>query len=111
MISLILLMVTEFALFTGILGLMCSACGFPPAVGHWTDAGGASLLMSGLKIRFARVNLINKLLKPLGLTATDSGTSPGIQLSNGMGKTIICPTIEDVWMQVEIFTGKSVMIR
>lgn len=85
---------------------MCSACGFPPAVGHWTDAGGATP-HERHKIRFARVNLINKLLKPLGLTATDAGTSPGIQLSNGMGKTIICPTIEDVWMQVEIFTGKS----
>ena len=85
---------------------MCSACGFPPAVGHWTDAGGATP-HERLKIRFARVNLIIKLLKPLGLTATDAGTSPGIQLSNGMGKTIICPTIEDVWMQVEIFTGKS----
>ena len=57
------------------------------------------------EIRFARANLINKLLKPLGITATDAGTSPGIQLSNGMGKTVICPTIEDVWRQVEIFTG------
>ena len=83
---------------------MCSACGFPPAVGHWTDAGGATP-QERLKIRFARANLINKLLKPLGITATDAGTSPGIHLSNGMGKTVICPTIEDVWRQVEIFTG------
>ena len=84
---------------------MCSACGFPPAVGHWTDAGGATP-HERLEIRFARANLINKLLKPLGITATDAGISPGIQLSNGMGKTVICPTIEDVWRQVEIFTGK-----
>ena len=83
---------------------MCSACGFPPAVGHWTDAGGATPHET-LKIRFARANLINRLLKPLGITATDAGTSPGIQLSNGTGKTVICPTIEDVWKQVEIFTG------
>ena len=85
---------------------MCSACGFPPAVGHWTDAGGARY-HERLKIRFARANLINKLLMPLGITARDAGTSPGIQLSNGLGKTIICPTIEDVWKQVEIFTGNS----
>ena len=83
---------------------MCSACGFPPAVGHWTDAGGASP-HERLKIRFARVNLINKLIKPLGISARDAGTSPGIQVSNGMGKTVICPTIEDVLKQVEIFTG------
>ena len=41
----------------------------------------------------------------MAISARDAGTPPGIQVSNGMGKTVICPTIEDVWKQVEIFTG------
>ena len=44
---------------------MCFVC-VSPAVGHWTDAGGRHL-HERLKIRFARANLINELLKPLGI--------------------------------------------
>ncbi len=84
---------------------MCAACGFPPAVGHWTDAGGETT-QERLRIRFARAALLNDLLKPLGLKARDLGSQPGIQVSNGMGKTKICRTVEDVWEQVELFTGK-----
>ena len=83
---------------------MCSACGFPPAAGHWTDAGGDTP-QARLRIRFARAALLNELLKPLGLSARDLGSQPGIQLSNGMGQTKICQTVEDVWEQVELFTG------
>ena len=84
---------------------MCSACGFPPAVGHWTDAGGETP-HERLRIRSARAALLNNLLKPLGLTARDLGSHPGIQVSNRMGKTKLCQTVEEVWEQVELFTGK-----
>lgn len=83
---------------------MCSACGFPPAVGHWTDAGGQTPT-ERLRIRFARVTLLNELLKPLGLGARDLGVQPGIQVFNGMGQTKLCQTLEEAWDQVEIFTG------
>jgi len=85
---------------------MCSACGFPPALGHWTDAGGETA-HERLRIRFARVDLLNELLRPLGLSARDLGSQPGIQVSNGMGQTKICQTVEDVWQQVELFTGRA----
>lgn len=83
---------------------MCSACGCPPAVGHWTDAGGQTPT-ERLRIRFARVALLNDLLKPRGLGARDLGVQPGIQVFNGMGQTKLCQTLEEVWGQVEIFTG------
>ncbi len=83
---------------------MCSACGFPPAVGHWTDAGGDTPAQR-LRIRFARVALLNDLLKPIGLGARDLGVQPGIQVFNGMGQTVLCQTLEDVWDQVAALTG------
>lgn len=83
---------------------MCSACGFPPAVGHWTDAGGQTPT-ERLRIRFMRVELLNGLLKPYGLGARDLGVQPGIQVFNGMGQTKLCPTLEDAWDQVESFIG------
>ena len=85
---------------------MCSACGFPPAVGHWTDAGG-NTAHARLRIRFARAALLNNLLKPLGLKVRDLGSQPGVVLSTAMGRTIICKTVEDIWEQVELLTGKS----
>ena len=85
---------------------MCSACGFPPTLGHWTDVGGETP-HERLRIRFARVDLLNELLKPLGLSARDLGSQPGIQVSNGRGQIKICGTVEDVWRQVEKFTGKQ----
>jgi len=83
---------------------MCSACGFPPAVGHWTDAGGQTA-PERLRIRFARVALLNDLLKPIGLGARDLGVQPGIQVFNGMGQTNLCQTLEEVWDQVETLSG------
>ena len=83
---------------------MCSACGYPPVVGHWTDAGGQTPT-ERLRIRFARVELLNDLLKPLGLGARDLGVQPGIQVFNGMGQTQLCQTLEEAWEQVEVFTG------
>lgn len=83
---------------------MCSACGFPPALGHWTDAGGTNA-HDRLRIRFVRTSLINALLKPLNLSVRDLAPQPGIQLSNEMGQKIICATIEDVWTQAESFRG------
>ena len=83
---------------------MCSACGFPPAPGHWTNAGGQSPT-ERLRIRFARAALLNELLKSRGLGVHDSGVQPGIQINNGMGQTKICQTLEEIWDQVETYSG------
>ncbi|PHQ95515.1 MAG: hypothetical protein COB40_10155 [Marinosulfonomonas sp.] len=74
-------------------------------MGHWTDAGGQTPA-ERLRIRFARVRLLNDLLKPLGLGARDLGVQPGIQVSNGTGQTKICQTLEEVWDQVALFRGR-----
>lgn len=83
---------------------MCSACGFPPAIGHWTDAGGSNP-NERLRIRFRRISTLNAVVKPLGLTARDLGTQPGIQLSDATGRTRHCPTLEDFWNEVSALTG------
>lgn len=85
---------------------MCSACGFPPSAGHWTDAGGQRP-EERLRIRFQRVAILNKFLKPLRLGARDLGTQPGIQLFDNTGRTRQCPTLEDVWQEVVLMTGTA----
>ena len=50
---------------------MCSACGFPAAPGHWTDAG-AQGPGDRLRLRFLRLTAVNRLLAPYRLTAYDA---------------------------------------
>ena len=83
---------------------MCSACGYPPAIGHWTDAGGQNP-NERLRIRFRRIATINTAIKPIGLTARDLGSQPGIQLSDATGRTRHCPTLDDLWKEVSVLSG------
>jgi len=83
---------------------MCNACGFPPALVHWTDAGGATP-QERLRIRFARIGVLNSLLAEVGLKAVDNGIAPGIQLHDLSGRSINCPTLEDLWQGVEALSG------
>ena len=83
---------------------MCSACGFPPALGHWTDAGGETA-HDRLRIRFSRAALLAKLVQPMGAKVADLGSQPGLQISNGLGQTVICENLEEVWAQIEALTG------
>ena len=84
---------------------MCSACGYPPAVGHWTDAGGRTP-QDRLRIRFERLAILNGALAGSGLKASDNGIIPGIQLCDATGYVVRCHTLEDVWKSVEALTGK-----
>lgn len=84
---------------------MCSACGFPASVGHWTDAGGKTP-QERLRIRFRRVDTLVKFLGPLGLGVRDLGTLPGIQLFDATGRQRHCATLEDVWHHVAELTGR-----
>ena len=47
---------------------MCSACGFPAAPGHWTEAG-ANTAPDRLRARFRRAQVLQKVLPAYGLTA------------------------------------------
>lgn len=86
---------------------MCSACGFPAAPGHWTEAGAASP-HDRLRARFRRAALLQALLKPYGLTAHDGGQVPGIQLSTLSGAQTILPDLQALWAEAERLAGAPI---
>jgi|TARA_B110000503_G_scaffold63628_1_gene100353 hypothetical protein len=86
---------------------MCNACGNPASPGHWTDAG-AITPSDRLRARFHRANLLNGVLRSYGLSAHDSGTVPGIQLSTLSGNQTILPNLEEVWAEAERLTGFAI---
>ena len=77
---------------------MCNACGFPAAPGHWTDAGaiGAG---DRLRLRFARLAVVNRLLAPYGLSARDDGATPGLQLFAPGGEWVLVPDLDALWRE------------
>ncbi|WP_290689313.1 MULTISPECIES: hypothetical protein [unclassified Haematobacter] len=75
---------------------MCSACGFPAAPGHWTDAG-AVTPADRIRLRFLRLAAVNRLLAPYGLKAHDDGVTPGLQLFSPTGAWEIVPDLEALW--------------
>jgi hypothetical protein len=77
---------------------MCSACGFPAAPGHWTDAG-ATRPGDKLRNRFIRIAAVNRLLEPYGLSAHDDGATPGMQLLSRTGQRVLVPDLETMWLE------------
>ena len=77
---------------------MCSACGFPAAPGHWTDAG-ATRPGERMRVRFTRLAIVNRLLAPYGLSAHDDGSTPGLQLFAPTGERVLVPDLEAMWQE------------
>ena len=86
---------------------MCSACGFPAAPGHWTEAGAATP-HDRLRARFRRAALLQALLPAYGLTAHDGGQVPGIHLSTLSGAQSILPDLAALWAEAERLTGAAI---
>jgi hypothetical protein len=86
---------------------MCSACGFPAAPGHWTEAGAASI-SDRLRSRFRRAEVLQKVLSFYGLKAHDGGLVPGIQISNQFGNQVIARDLAEVWATAEQWTGCAI---
>lgn len=86
---------------------MCSACGFPAAPGHWTEAG-ASNISDRLRSRFRRAEVLQKILSAYGLKAHDGGLVPGIQISNQFGNQVIARDLVEVWNTAEQWTGRAI---
>lgn len=86
---------------------MCSACGFPPAPGHWTDAGAATA-SDRLRGRFRRAVILHRVLREFGLTAHDGMQVPGIQVSTLSGRHEIVSNLEEVWPLAERLAGKCI---
>jgi len=84
---------------------MCSACGYPAALGHWTEAGAATP-HDRLRERFRRVQVLQKVLKGSGVTAHDGGVVPGIQVMSLSGAQTIVPDLEALWSEVEGYRGR-----
>ena len=86
---------------------MCNACGNPAVPGHWTEAG-ADTPGDRLRARFLRAGLLDKVLRPYGLTAHVGGVVPGIQLSTLSGNQSIVPDLSAVWAEAERLLGRPI---
>jgi hypothetical protein len=86
---------------------MCSACGYPAAPGHWTEAGAASM-GDRLRARFRRAQILQRVLQPYGMKAHDGGLVPGIQLSTQTGEQTIVRDLTEVWLEAERMSGKTI---
>ncbi|MEO0403069.1 MAG: hypothetical protein AAF214_11890 [Pseudomonadota bacterium] len=84
---------------------MCSACGYPAAPGHWTEAG-AVTPHDRLRERFRRTALLHNMLKPQGIQIHDGGLVPGIQIKGPDGAETIVGNLEQLWIEVERILGR-----
>lgn len=86
---------------------MCSACGFPAAPGHWTEAG-APTAHDRLRSRMRRAEVLQAVLPFYGLKAYGSGEVPGIQISALSGGESILRDLDEVWALAEKMSGGPV---
>jgi len=86
---------------------MCGACGFPSRPGHWTDAG-ASSPADRLRLRYMRLEFINRLLRPYHLSAVDNGAVPGFQLTVQGGRRILVQDLEMLWQEAARLIGMPI---
>lgn len=86
---------------------MCSNCGFPSTLAHWTEAGAASAT-DRIRNRFRRAACLRIALASYGLTAYDDGSTSGIALSDKTGRTEIVETLADLWVAAERLSGRPI---
>jgi hypothetical protein len=86
---------------------MCSACGFPAAPGHWTEAGAATTL-ERLRGRLRRAQVLQKILPSHNLTVHANIDVPGIQISTLSGSQSILRHLDEVWALAERINGAPV---
>jgi hypothetical protein len=86
---------------------MCASCGYPPAPGHWTEAGIAGR-SERLRARFRRAEILKAILPAYGLTAHDGGLVPGIQISTLSGAEAIVEDLAEVWSVAERLAGRPI---
>ncbi len=86
---------------------MCSACGFPAAPGHWTEAGSPTP-HDRVRAKFRRAQVLQNVLPSYGLKAFDGGVIPGIQISTLSGSETIVRDLDEVWALAEKLSGGPV---
>ncbi|MDQ3654650.1 MAG: hypothetical protein M3457_06185 [Chloroflexota bacterium] len=80
---------------------MCANCGFPAALGHWTEAGFGNSPHDRVRARFRRVQVLQSILPAFGLTAHDDIHTPGITLGNLTGNNAIVANLTELWNAAE----------
>lgn len=86
---------------------MCSACGFPAAPGHWTEAGSPTA-HDRLRAKFRRAEVLQNVLHSYGLKVFEGGEIPGIQVSTMSGSQSIVRDLDEVWALAERISGGPV---
>jgi hypothetical protein len=86
---------------------MCSACGFPAAPGHWTEAG-TQTPHDRLRARHRRAQILGRVLKGYGLGVHDDLQMPGMQVSSFSGATVIVRDLNELWQEAERMTGTRI---
>lgn len=86
---------------------MCSACGFPAAPGHWTEAG-APTAHDRLRAKYRRAQVLQNVLPAYGLKVFEGSEVPGIQLSTMTGAQAIVRDLDEVWAMAEKVSGGPV---
>ena len=87
---------------------MCNACSFTARPGHWTDAG-LSTPHDRIRARFTRAALLQKLLRPYGLTAHDDGLT-GLRLSTLSGASVMVDGLDDLWTKAATLAGRPIEV-
>lgn len=86
---------------------MCSNCGFPSTLAHWTEAGAANAT-DRIRNRFRRAAGLRAALSTYGLTAYDDGSTSGIALADRTGRIEIVETLADLWVAAERLCGRPI---
>lgn len=86
---------------------MCTACGIPAAPGPWTEAGAATA-GDRLRARARQIRHLDRILRPLGLAVSDSGTVPGFQLARLTGEVVLVPDLPALWAEAARMLGRPV---
>lgn len=86
---------------------MCTACGIPAAPGVWTEAGAANA-GDRLRARARQIRHLDRILRPLGLAVSESGTVPGFQLARLTGEVVLVPDLPALWAEAARMLGHPV---
>lgn len=86
---------------------MCSNCGFPSTLAHWTEAGAANAT-DRIRARYRRAACLRAALASYGLTAHDDGATTGVAIADRTGRIEIVETLADLWAVAERLGGRPV---
>jgi hypothetical protein len=90
---------------------MCSLCGTLYSTRHWAEAPGSGAALDArrawMRDRMRRVELLNRLLRPLSLEVDDwMGTA--YVLRTRTGESVLCADLATLFAEAERMTGRTV---